>query len=292
MRQRLGEYEEPDPPFGLVGEQREEVAYEERPRRLPTALLTVVAMAVFAGGLWFAYHQGLRNAAVSVPGGSNENVPLIRADERPVKVKPDQPGGMDVPDRDKLVFTEKPGGPAVEKLLPPAEQPRPVPPSPPPQPAPPIGAMLNPIAPGPVSPPPQTSDDTPPKAAKPPPATATSTAKPPAKPAPEPKAPAETKLAAAPKPPTNSAPAAPQTGGVRVQLGSLRSAEAARDEWNRLKQANPDVLGKLTAVAVRADLGEKGIYYRIQAGPLADTTAADHLCSELKKRNLGCTLVR
>jgi cell division septation protein DedD len=298
MRQPLGEYQDPDPPFGLVGEQRAEEEYPERRRRLPTALLTVAAMAVFAGGLWFAYHQGARNA--TNPGSSSgAGVPLIRADERPTKVKPDQPGGMDVPDRDKLVFADKPTGPLVEKLLPPAEQPRPVPPAPP-QPAPPIGAMLNPVPPGPASATVFAGEDAAPKTAKP---GAAPAAKPPAKPT------TEQKMAAAPKPATEQKPAvepkpaatpkpavAPtptaQAGGIRVQLGSLRSPEAARDEWTRLKQANSDVLGRLTAVAVRTDLGDKGIYYRIQAGPLVDAAAADHLCGELKKRNLGCALVR
>src|SRR5580765_4928336 len=101
MRQRLSEYEYPDPPFRLVDGQREHEEPAERPRRLPTALLTVAAMAIFAGGLWFAYQQGARNASVS-PTASSDKVPLIRAPEGPPKVKPDQPGGMNVPDLDKL----------------------------------------------------------------------------------------------------------------------------------------------------------------------------------------------
>ena len=38
MRQPLGEYQDPDPPFGLVGEQRAEEEYPERRRRLPLAV--------------------------------------------------------------------------------------------------------------------------------------------------------------------------------------------------------------------------------------------------------------
>jgi cell division septation protein DedD len=91
---------------------------------------------------------------------------------------------------------------------------------------------------------------------------------------------------------TSASPKAATGGPVKVQLGSVRSAEAARDEWARLKREQPDLLGKLTAVAVRADLGDKGTYYRIQAGPLADGGAAERLCGELRQRKLGCTLVR
>ena len=48
----------------------------------------------------------------------------------------------------------------------------------------------------------------------------------------------------------------------------------------------------LTAVAVRTDLGDKGIYYRIEAGSFGDAAAAEKLCGELKRRNLGCILAR
>src|SRR5438477_3005932 len=54
---------------------------------------------------------------------------------------------------------------------------------------------------------------------------------------------------------------------------------------SRLKREQPDLLGKLSAVAVRADLGDKGTYYRIQAGPLSDGAAAERLCGELRQRS-------
>src|SRR5207248_11241311 len=97
----------------------------------------------FAGGLWFAYQQGLKHGGV-ITGAAD--VPLIRADERPTKVRPEKPGGMEVPDRDKLIYTQKRA--AVEHLLPPPEKPMPPPmapsaaaPSGSPQPTPvPVGA--------------------------------------------------------------------------------------------------------------------------------------------------------
>src|SRR5207253_6190299 len=100
-------------------------------RRLPTIFLSVLAMALFAGGLWFAYVQGTRHPAVTAPGDA---VPLIRADERPTKIKPDQPGGMTIPDQNVSLYNEKPGGAVVEKLLPAPEQPMPRPAPPPPAP--------------------------------------------------------------------------------------------------------------------------------------------------------------
>ena len=271
MRQRLGDYEDQDQHFlGVVGNDDRVAELSEQRRLLPMALITVVAMAVFAGGLWFAYVAGTRHgsSATSAAPGSSDSVPLIRADQRPLKVKPDQPGGMDVPDRDKLVFNEKEGGPPVEKLLPPAEAPQPLPPPLPKEAAAPPPPAL-PAAPAPSV----EATPAPPQAAQP----KIAAAKPvPAKPA------------AAATPVATGATA----GGVRVQLGSLRSPEAARDEWQRLKRVNADLLGQLTAVAVRAEVPDKGTYYRVEAGPLADPAAAGRLCGELKKRNLGCAIVR
>jgi hypothetical protein len=80
--------------------------------------------------------------------------------------------------------------------------------------------------------------------------------------------------------------------GTRLQLGSVRSEDAARQEWERIKRKNTDLLGDLSATPIRADLGDKGIYYRIQTGPVSDPAAADRICNELKQRNIGCIIAR
>src|SRR5205085_11210506 len=137
--------------------------------------LTIGAMVVFAGGLYFAYLQGTKHPALTPIG---DGVPLIRADERPTKVKPDQPGGMPVPDQNVSLYNDKPSGPPVEKLLAPPEQPLPRPASPPRD-----AAALPPPIPGPLAAapaaPPQTAG--PPAAARaerPAPAAASSSGKP------------------------------------------------------------------------------------------------------------------
>src|SRR5437667_8542137 len=95
-------------------------------RRLLATMLGLLVMVLFAGGLWFAYVQGKRHAGGE---GANNDVPLIRADPRAMKVKPERPGGMEIPDRDKLIYS--PSRTVVEHLLPPAEKPmpRPAPPT-------------------------------------------------------------------------------------------------------------------------------------------------------------------
>ncbi len=43
---------------------------------------------------------------------------------------------------------------------------------------------------------------------------------------------------------------------------------------------------------IRVDLGAgKGIFYRLQAGPIPDRETADTLCAELKRQKVGCLVV-
>jgi hypothetical protein len=229
-----------------------------RPRRLLATILALLIMGLFSGGLWFAYVQGKRHAGDNAGSGG---VPLIRADERPTKVKPEQPGGMEIPDRDKLIYN--PTRKVVEHLLAPPEKP-----------------MARPTSPPSL----QTESVRSPTATTPPASSAPEI--PPQQPA------APSARAAQAPPPGPSKPAAAKAGGTRLQLGSLRSEDAARQEWERIKRKNSDLLGSLSGTPVRADLGDKGIYYRIQAGPISDPTAAERICGELKQRNIGCIIAR
>jgi hypothetical protein len=269
-------YDRREDDYALVGEERPGEYQQENPRRdrrLPAILLTVAVMALFAGGLWFAYVQGTKHAPVAT--AQRDGVPLLRADDRPAKVKPEQPGGMKMPDPNVSLYNDKPAGAQVEKLLPQPEQPMPRPaPAPAPEAATPA-APPQPTAAVPAAPPP------------------TGAVKPAAKAAVEAKPAAPPKPAAAATKPAAAATAgASGTGTIEVRLASVRTPESAREEWARLKRENADLLGNLRANAVPVDLGEKGLYYRIQAGPFADAAAAARLCAELKKRNHGCILAR
>jgi len=246
--------------------------HELRPRRMFSKVLVLVVMGLFGGGLWFAYVQETRHAGGDA--AASGDVPLIRADERPTKVKPDRPGGMEIPDRDKLIYTQP--RTVVEHLLPPSEKPmpRPAPPSPPAQAeAPPPAAAAPSTAAGPpVNPPAATPTTQPQEQAAPPPGRGVQTA------------------SAMPKP--AAAQSAAKAGGIRLQLGSVRSEDAARQEWERIRRKNADLLGGLLATSIRADLGDKGIYYRIETGPVADRATAERICGELKQRNIGCIIAR
>jgi SPOR domain len=222
------------------------------------------------------------------------NLPVVRADARPMKIRPETPGGIDVPFQDKEVFErlgQQAAGPArpgqapaqsaqrpPERLLPGPEQPLPRPVATPPPPP----TIAVPAAPE-VAPPPNAVPVTPPPRASVPPGGA-------AAPAPVPQAPAQAAQAprAAPAPP---APAA-QASGIRIQLASVRSEADAQREWDRMRRQQSDVLGALTPMFPSADLGERGVFWRVQAGGFTDLSAAQEACAALRGRGLGCNVVR
>ena len=125
MSYHLGQID-PEERTGLYADPRDEEA-DPPPRRVLRIVGALLIMALFAGGLWFAYVEGARHMAGT--GGSGD-IPLIRADTRPMKVKPAEPGGMPIPDRDMLIYGQN--RPMVEHLLPPPEQPMALPAPPPP----------------------------------------------------------------------------------------------------------------------------------------------------------------
>jgi cell division septation protein DedD len=263
----------PSDPDEIAGYDYEEG--EGRPRRgVLRAILVVLIMALFGGGLWVAYQAGR--------GHTPREVPLIRAELGATKARPEEPGGMAIPNQRMYIYGQGQG--QTEKLLPPPETPLPRParvaaaPEPPPAPAaleappePPTAEAPAPVAPAPTAP---TL-----------PAPIAAVAEPVA-------APVATAPAATPPGPPPAATAPASTGGYRLQLAAMRNAEDAKREWEKLRQANKDLLGNLPAAWPRADLGQRGVFYRVQAGPIIDAASAERICGELKRRNIGCILVR
>lgn len=81
--------------------------------------------------------------------------------------------------------------------------------------------------------------------------------------------------------------------GFQVQLAAVKTDDrsVAEDNAARLTRNHASVLGNLHVTPIRADLGEKGIFYRFRAGPLANRAAADALCEKLKARQQACIIV-
>lgn len=303
-------------------------------RGLFSLLIVIAAVGAFCLLIWFVYTQGRR-------AGTEVVAPVIHADAGPTKVKPESPGGMDVPNQDRLIYerlrNDKDGGDGVEHLLPPPETPMDRPQAPPPAPAqtaraddeeaaPPSAS--GPSAAGPTGAPAAAPAATPPAVPAPSQATARSDAAsvptvPPAASAPAPVrsapvpapapvpqlaprpvpprpevAKAEAAKAEPPRPvpaPVPTAPvltpptsAPPATGGaLRLQFASVPSDTQAVAEAQRIQRKHAAVLGGVALHIVRADLGAKGIYYRVQAGPL-DEAQARRLCDAVKAGGDNC----
>jgi hypothetical protein len=280
-----------------------------RRRRNRRILMLGTAIVVVAGAFWL-FTRG---------GGDSADAPVISADMAPEKVKPADEGGLQVPNQNVQVLDNTEQTAEGETVLPPPEQPvtPPEPTAEAPQPAEPPAVVDSngatvvedvpavtapepapaPTAEAPAVPAPEsTAEATQPTEAAPAvpestpepatPAQETASAPEPA-PAPEPAAPATTQEAAVTPPP---APAA--VGNTRVQLAAVKSEDNARTEWAKMQKAHPDLLGGLTLNIERVDKGASGIFYRIQAGPVADRAAAKQLCASLKGQGQDCIVAK
>jgi hypothetical protein len=249
------------------------------PRRRGRALVGAVLVLAVAGGA----------GAWMLLGGSgglrgDGTVPLITADVRPYKFRPEDPGGYTVPHQDRMVFDrlhpDRAPQRTVERLLPPPEAPLSRPPPPAPV-APPL-----PVVPPPVAEAPPATPSTP---------TNPSAQRPAAAPLPE----GSPQIPALPRPGVTvdgGATPPPQSVSAlgvrrsRLQLGSLVSEDAARSEWQRLSRRFPDALGDLSPTYQSARVGERTVV-RLIAGPVDDIRALA-ICDELKSANAPCIIVR
>ena len=85
-------------------------------------------------------------------------------------------------------------------------------------------------------------------------------------------------------------PAAPG-GDYAIQLVSVKSQDRAKKEWTRLTDQHPDLLLALNSEVIPADLGDKGTFYRLRAGPLTKDRASA-ICSSLAEAHERCLVVK
>jgi cell division protein FtsN len=97
------------------------------------------------------------------------------------------------------------------------------------------------------------------------------------------------------EPAKEKAASTPKTarGTVFIQLGSLKSYDIAESEWDRLSKKHTDLFGSLKPTIQKVDLGaEKGIYYRLRTGPFESKEVASKACSTLKERKVECIVIQ
>jgi hypothetical protein len=262
-------------------------------------LLTIAAvlgLAVIGTAGAFGYRAFTGGSADSAP-------PVIKADPNPAKTTPAAPSA----DAQNKPFQERVAGPTAvqtERIVPREEPPvaQPVaPPGPVPMgsraglPVPPSMAVAPAVAPAGEpkrvrtvtirqEPNPDTTQTTRPTSQTPPRAAT-------------PKQNAGAPLAIAPAaetPPTRTVartvpPAAPVAdGSYIVQVSAQKTEGEAQSSYRAMQAKYPAVLAGREASIRRADLGDKGVYYRAQIGPFANAAAANTFCDNLKAAGGQC----
>ncbi len=73
-----------------------------------------------------------------------------------------------------------------------------------------------------------------------------------------------------------------------VHLASYRSMKQAQSGWLQIKRAHKSILGNLKPEVSKVNLGKKGTYYRLKAGPFKSASSAKSACGKLKRRRQFC----
>ncbi|GAA0586430.1 hypothetical protein GCM10009099_25170 [Caenispirillum bisanense] len=93
-------------------------------------------------------------------------------------------------------------------------------------------------------------------------------------------------------PPAAATPAAPSAaagGPVVLHLASYKSKAAAESGWSALRGRFSSVLSGLAPQYTEVDLGPgKGTFWRLSAGPVSDSAAAERLCGQLAGQGQYC----
>ncbi len=253
-------------------------SYRAQPPGLDITTRRLLLAAVALGGMLLVGTGGW-----ALLGHRNTVVPVIEADTRPVRVKPDNAGGMQVAGADEPVMGDQAGraqamapaaeAPALQALRAQLQPPAPVAPAP---------VVAAPVAPGPVP-------SIPAASAPAPAAIAAPDAPHGPRPAARPPAPVAS-ASVAPSPPAAPVPAAPAAGPrPMVQLAAVDNEPAAQAEWQRLAKRMPDVLGGKRLVMQRAERDGHAVW-RVRTGGFADVADATGFCARVRAKGGACTI--
>ena len=101
----------------------------------------------------------------------------------------------------------------------------------------------------------------------------------------------ETRTRVAATSPVQAAPSGgASSGGYLVQVSSQRNEADAQASYRTLQSKFPAVLGSRSPLIKRADLGDKGVYYRAMVGPFSSPDEASQFCGSLKTAGGQCVV--
>lgn len=246
-------------------------SYRAQPGGTDGMTRKLLIAAVGLGGVLLAGMGGW-----ALLGRHSGPVPVVEADTRPLRVKPENAGGMQVAGADEQVMGEQSRG--AQAMAPRAEAPAPQ--------ALRAQQQLPPVADEPAAataaPAPVASAPAPSPAAVPP-----GTSPLPDTPRPAARTAAPAARSAAPAAPASAAP--PATGVTLVQLAALDTEQAAQAEWQRLAKRMPDALGDRRLVLQRAERDGKAVW-RVRTGGFSDVADATAFCTRLRAKGASCTI--
>ena len=82
-----------------------------------------------------------------------------------------------------------------------------------------------------------------------------------------------------------------ESGTYLVQVAAFRSEEAAETEWRKAAAEHPQLYRGAGKRIQRADLGAKGVFYRLRIGGFAEKSEAAAFCDALKATGDNCIVV-
>ena len=79
----------------------------------------------------------------------------------------------------------------------------------------------------------------------------------------------------------------------QIQLGAFSSEDIARREWRRIEKLHPGLVSTLSPNLIPVERGYlRTTIYRLQAGPLGKSEAAQSLCAKFKSQGQDCFVVK
>ena len=239
---------------------------DEGGSHLPVVIvISLLVLAALGGVIWLAYNNGVARGRADVPAAAvAQNAP----NEQPAVA----PGSGAIPPKQIKIYQQQAGSEedADQQVAagPPAQLAAPAP-----------ALRSQPAGAKPAANPPVH------EAAVPKPAPVTSPPAAPAAPAvkPEAQTPAKQPVATPPK------AAAVAAGGAYVlQIGAYRSQSDADGAWKSYQAKHAALLSGFGPNVQKADLGDKGVWYRLRVGSFADKDAATAMCDRLKAEGAAC----
>jgi cell division septation protein DedD len=260
---------------------------EDEGRAFPYRGLIIAGAIIVAtvAVLWFVV-EWIGGGRGTDTVAATDEVPLIQAPDGAYKVRPDDPGGLDV-DADSLTHSvaegQDPDSELALDIIP--EEPVPVIPAAPVRSAP----VPEPGTAARATVPPSAQKALPAEKVQPKPEDKP-VAKPPVKETPKPVQKVETPKPAPAKATAPKPEPAKATGSVTVQLGAFNSTASADQVWSKLS-GRVGALGGLRKSVQPVESGGKTLY-RLRAGGIASEAQAGSVCAAVQAAGEQCVIVR